>query len=171
MLRPGSVARRLAIDAFQPYMPRMISIRPARAADSARLLDIWRRAVDATHHFLAATDRDAIDAEVADFLPRSAAWLATDADDRAVGFMLIDGTHMDALFIDPDWHGQGVGRLLVAHALALHPALTTDVNEQNEGALGFYERMGFARSGRSDRDGQGRPYPLLHLRYAPEAGR
>ncbi len=149
----------------------MISIRPARAADGARLLDIWRRAVDATHHFLDPADRGAIDAEVADVLPRSAAWLATDADDQAVGFMLIEGTHMDALFIDPDWHGQGVGRSLVAHALELHPAMTTDVNEQNDGALGFYERMGFARAGRSDRDGQGRPYPLLHLRYAPDPGR
>jgi putative acetyltransferase len=78
---------------------------------------------------------------------------------------------MDALFIDPDWHGKGVGRSLVQHGLALHPAMTTDVNEQNEGALTFYERLGFARTGRSDLDGQGRPYPLLHLRYAPETGR
>ncbi|HKT76061.1 MAG TPA: acetyltransferase [Sphingobium sp.] len=149
----------------------MISIRPARAADGDRLLAIWRRAVDATHHFLEPADRAAIDAEVAHMLPQAAAWLATDAEDQAVGFMLIDGTHMDALFIDPDWHGQGVGRSLVAHGLELHPALTTDVNEQNEAALAFYDRMGFARTGRSDQDAQGRPYPLLHLRYAPEPGR
>jgi putative acetyltransferase len=149
----------------------MISIRPARAADGARLIDIWRRAVDATHDFLQPADRHAIDQEVSAFLPQAPAWLATDADDCAVGFMLIDGTHMDALFIDPDWHGKGVGRSLVQHGLALHPAMTTDVNEQNEGALTFYERLGFARTGRSDLDGQGRPYPLLHLRYAPETGR
>jgi putative acetyltransferase len=148
----------------------MISIRPARAADGARLIDIWRRAVDATHDFLDEGDRQAIDQEVSGFLPQAPAWLATDADDCAVGFMVIDGTHMDALFIDPDWHGKGVGRSLVEHGLALHPAMTTDVNEQNEGALTFYERMGFARTGRSDCDGQGRPYPLLHLRYAPEPG-
>ena len=152
-------------------MPCMISIRPARAADGSRLLDIWRRAVDATHHFLHPADRQAIDVEVAGFLPRAPAWLATDAADRAVGFMLIGGAHMDALFIDPDWHGQGVGRTLVRHGLDLHPAMTTDVNEQNLGALTFYERMGFARIGRSDHDGQGRPYPLIHLRYAPVTGR
>lgn len=149
----------------------MTSIRPARAADGVRLLDIWRRAVDATHDFLAPTDRHAIEGEVSAFLPQSAAWLATDPDDRAIGFMLIDGAHMDALFIDPDWHGKGVGRSLVEHGLALHPAMTTDVNEQNERAIGFYEKMGFARAGRSDLDGQGRPYPLLHLRYAPEPAR
>ena len=81
--------------------------------------------------------------------------------------MLIDGTHMEALFIDPAWRGQGVGRRLIDHALSLHPTLTTDVNEQNAQAIGFYEAMRFARTGRSDQDGQGRPYPLIHLRYAP----
>lgn len=149
----------------------MTSIRPARAADGARLLDIWRSAIDATHDFLDPADRRSLDKEVSRFLPHAPAWLATDADDRAVGFMLIEGTHMEALFIDPAWHGKGVGRALVSHGLALHPAMTTDVNEQNEGALTFYERMGFARTGRSEKDGQGRPYPLLHLRHAPEAVR
>lgn len=145
----------------------MSSIRPARAADGARLLDIWREAVDATHDFLEPEDRTAIEAEVAAFLPQSPAWLATDPDDRAIGFMLIGGTHMDALFIDPAWRGRGVGRRLVDHALSLHPTLTTDVNEQNAQAIGFYEAMRFARTGRSEQDGQGRPYPLIHLRYAP----
>ncbi|BDD65361.1 acetyltransferase [Sphingobium sp. TA15] len=145
----------------------MSSIRPARAADGARMLDIWRKAVDATHDFLTPADRTAIEAEVAAFLPQAPAWLATDPDDQAIGFMLIDGAHMEALFIDPAWRGKGVGRQLVDHALSLHPTLTTDVNEQNAQAIGFYEAMRFARTGRSDQDGQGRPYPLIHLRYAP----
>ncbi|WP_218035921.1 MULTISPECIES: acetyltransferase [Sphingobium] len=148
-------------------MPAMSSIRPARAADGARLLDIWRKAVDATHDFLTPADRTAIEGEVAAFLPQSPAWLATDTDDHAIGFMLIDGTHMEALFIDPAWHGQGIGRRLVDHALSLHPTLTTDVNEQNDRAIAFYEALRFARTGRSEQDGQGRPYPLIHLRYAP----
>src|SRR3546814_15054706 len=103
----------------------------------------------------------AIEAEVAAFLPQAPAWLATDPDDQAIGFMLIDGAHMEALFIDPAWRGKGVGRQLVDHALSLHPTLTTDVNEQNAQAIGFYEAMRFARTGRSDQDGQGRPYPQI----------
>lgn len=145
----------------------MSFIRPARAADGARMLDIWRKAVDATHDFLSPADRAAIDAEVTGFLPQSPAWLATDPDDHAIGFMLVDGMHMEALFIDPDWRGKGVGRSLVEHGLELNPTLTTDVNEQNLLAISFYERLGFTRTGRSDRDGQGRPYPLIHLRHEP----
>ena len=61
--------------------------------------------------------------------------------------------------------GTGIGAALVRHGLALHPRMTTDVNEQNGQAVGFYERMGFKRIGRSALDDQGRPYPLIHLAY------
>ncbi|MCW2245401.1 putative acetyltransferase [Azospirillum fermentarium] len=143
----------------------MITIRLSRPEDGARAVDIWRAAVDATHDFLSPADRRAIDAEVADFLPHAPLWLAVDGQDTAIGFMLLDGGRMEALFIHPDHRGTGVGRALVAHALAQHPGLTTDVNEQNTQAVGFYQRLGFRPTGRSDTDGQGRPYPLIHLRH------
>ncbi|ADP12586.1 hypothetical protein EJP617_29050 [Erwinia sp. Ejp617] len=53
----------------------------------------------------------------------------------------------------------------MAHSLKLIPALTTDVNEQNEQAVGFYKQAGFVITGRSPTDNRGRAYPLLHLRY------
>ncbi|WP_367189701.1 acetyltransferase [Burkholderia sp. Ed8] len=143
----------------------MIRIRQSTEADGTRVLDIWRRAVDATHPFLSDDDRRAIEAEVVTFLPAAPLDLAVDAHDRPIGFMLLDGSHMEALFVDPAHHGTGVGRRLVEAALGRHPNLTTDVNEQNEAATAFYERLGFERWGRSACDGQGRPYPLIHLRY------
>ncbi len=79
--------------------------------------------------------------------------------------MLIDGTHMEALFIDPDVRGTGIGRRLLQYGLALHGQLSTDVNMQNSQAVGFYQRMGFVETGRSEVDSQGRPYPLIHLRH------
>ena len=72
---------------------------------------------------------------------------------------------MDALFVDPDIRGCGVGKLLIEHALSLAPALTTNVNEQNEQAVGFYKKMGFRVTGRAEVDDLRQPYPLLHLRY------
>lgn len=144
----------------------MIRIRTSRPADGERVLAIWGDAVDATHDFLSAGDRAAIGEEVAGFLPSAPLWLAVDADDRPLGFMLLDGSHMEALFIDPACRGTGIGRMLVAHARTLHSVITTDVNEQNGQAVGFYARMGFTPTGRAERDGQGRAYPLVHLRSA-----
>lgn len=71
---------------------------------------------------------------------------------------------MDALFIHSDVRGMGVGRTLIEFALAMHSPLTTDVNEQNAQAVGFYLHLGFIQTGRSALDGDGRAYPLLNLR-------
>ncbi|KAF1043643.1 MAG: putative N-acetyltransferase YjaB [Herbaspirillum frisingense] len=147
----------------------MLNIRLSRPDDGARAVEIWRLAVDATHDFLTVTDRAAIAEEVQGFLPAAPLWLATDERDHPLGFMLLDDGRMEALFVDPAHHGRGVGRALVEHALSLHPVLITDVNEQNALAARFYQRMGFVATGRSPLDGQGRPYPLIHLRYDPAA--
>ena len=143
-------------------------IRRPRPEDDARNLAIWRAAVHATHDFLAPEDLAAIDALVSRHLPAMVNWVAVDDADRPLGFMALDGGHVDALFIDPELHGQGLGRALIAQAAALNPdGLTVDVNEQNPKAVGFYVRLGFAPFGRSPVDGQGLPYPLIHMRRAP----
>lgn len=144
----------------------MIQLRKSTPADGARVMEVWRRAVDATHRFLTPQDRRDIDTEVAAFLPSALLDLAVDESGRVIGFMLLEGNRMEALFVDPDCHRRGVGRALVEHALGRHAVLATDVNEQNAEALSFYERLGFERCGRSAVDGQGRPYPLIHLRYS-----
>ena len=82
--------------------------------------------------------------------------------------MGMTGNEIDALFVDADARGTGVGRVLIEHARSLYPdGLIVDVNEQNTQAVGFYERMGFRVSGSSPVDHEGRPYPLLHLGWSP----
>lgn len=147
------------------YPVGMSKIRPVRPGEAQRAIAIWRAAVDATHDFLTPQDRLGIEAEVCGYLPQAPLLLAVDMQDDPIAFMLLHGGHMEALFVDPAHRGTGVGAALVNHALALHPQMTTDVNEQNGQAVRFYERMGFERIGRSARDGEGRPYPLLHLRH------
>lgn len=143
----------------------MIRLRPSRPDDGPRVVEIWAAAVDATHDFLSPEDRAAIGREVEAFLPSAPLMLAVDDRDRPLGFMLVNDSHMDALFIDPEHRGAGIGAILIDYALAVHPILTTDVNEQNAQAVGFYEHMGFERTGWSATDGQGRAYPLIHLRF------
>lgn len=139
-------------------------IRASRAADVPRLYEIWETAVAATHGFLSPEDRDFFAGIVRDqYLPALPFTVAVDEEDRPVAFLGMTESKIDSLFVSPDRHGHGIGRRLIDHARAAHPVLTVDVNEQNEAAVGFYERMGFRRVGRSERDDSGRPYPLLHL--------
>lgn len=141
----------------------MPTIRPSTPADATVLADIWRASVRATHDFLSADHFTEIEALVAhQYLPRAPLWVI-EVDGRPAGFMGLSGAHVDALFIDPRLRARGLGRALLAHAARLAGKLTVDVNEQNLQAVGFYERMGFRRSGRSPQDDAGRPYPLLHM--------
>ena len=141
----------------------VISIRRSRHDEGKKLIAIWRRSVDATHDFLSKEYRAELEDLVSAFLPEAPLWVAVTEKDEPVAFMLLTGEHMDALFVYPTVRGCGVGKLLIEHALTLAPKLTTNVNEQNEQAVGFYKKMGFKVTGRSETDDLGKPYPLLNL--------
>lgn len=142
----------------------MIKIRMSRPSEAEDIIQIWKSSVDATHDFLTTHDRQEIEKEVVGFFSETPVWVATNDEDLPLGFMFLHDGHLEALFVDASARGLGVGKLLISHALALHPDLSVDVNEQNQQAVGFYQHMGFKVSGRSGQDSQGRPYPLLHLR-------
>ena len=138
----------------------MIALRPNSAGDADALLQVWRNAVDSSHEFLSAEDRTAIDPLVADYVASADLTVAI-LDGVPVAFMGVTGQNIDSLFIDPVAQGQGLGRCL---ADTVERPTTVDVNEQNGPGLAFYRQLGFAVVGRSEQDGEGRPYPLLHLR-------
>ncbi|WP_238578648.1 acetyltransferase [Inquilinus limosus] len=145
-----------------------IAIRAGRPDDHPALLDIWLRAVRATHGFLTEDRIQALLPLLRDrYLAAVELWVAAGADGAPEGFMGLDGSKAEMLFVDPDRHGRGTGRALLAHAAALKGDLTLDVNEQNPGALAFYRRCGFRQTGRSPLDGQGQPFPLIHMTSAP----
>lgn len=139
-------------------------IRQRISADNPRLLDIWLRAVRATHHFLQPSEIDDLLPQVRDlYLPAVEVWVAVDADDQPQGFIGLNDSHVEMLFIDPVWRGRGLGRALLDFTRELRGTLSVDVNEQNPLAVGFYLHYGFIQSGRSPTDGEGRPFPLLHM--------
>ncbi len=58
-------------------------IRQGIAADYPQLLDIWLRAVRATHHFLQPSDIDALLPQLRDvYFPAVELWVAVDTDDQ-----------------------------------------------------------------------------------------
>lgn len=139
-------------------------IRQATNADHPQLLDIWLRSVRATHHFLKDSDIEALLPQLRDiYLPAVELWVAVDAEDSPLGFIGLNEHHVEMLFIEPDLRGKGIGRALLDHVRSSRSQMSVDVNEQNPEAVGFYLHYGFVQTGRSPLDGEGRPFPLLHL--------
>lgn len=149
-----------------------MKLRTHAPSDRNALYEIWHAAVTATHDFVSPEDMVEISKAVREeYLPVADFVVAEDDEGRAVGFMGLTGRNIDALFLHPRAHRQGIGRALVDHAVATAgPVLTVDVNEQNRGAVAFYRHLGFEPVGHSELDDEGRPYPLLHLRLVREDG-
>ena len=135
-------------------------------ADFVALLAVWESSVRGTHDFLAEADIVALRPQVREGLGAVPLWIARDPDGKIAGFAGIHGDMLEMLFVREESRGQGVGRALVRRTLD-QGVTRVDVNEQNPRAVGFYQRMGFVVTGRSAFDGQGRPFPLLHMRLKP----
>ncbi|VVE88026.1 GNAT family N-acetyltransferase [Pandoraea bronchicola] len=131
------------------------------------ITELWEASVRATHDFLSDTD-------IAWLRPRirnnylGAVTLRVFRDDGGVlrGFLGVAEGNVEMLFVAPDARRQGIGAALLAYAVRELDCTSVDVNEQNPQALAFYRREGFEVTGRSELDGQGRPFPLLHMRLA-----
>lgn len=143
-------------------------IERAGPGDRDELVDIWLRSVRATHDFLSEEDIQSLLPPSREYLRSDEAelFVLRDESNSLMGFMGMDGSDVAALFLAPEHHRRGGGRRLIQFALQLLGELTVSVNEQNPGATRFYEACGFVVESRSETDGDGRPYPLLHMRLA-----
>jgi len=141
-----------------------MTIDSVEKADHLKLLDIWEASVRATHDFLAKDDLQELKPLLLEqYFDAVDLSCAKSNSGEILGFCGVHAGTIEMLFISPDARGQGVGALLAAHAIKHQGATKVDVNEQNEQALGFYQHIGFTVTGRSALDGQGKPYPLLHM--------
>jgi len=142
-----------------------IRLRPGQPDDHDRLVAVWRASVEASHHFLSASDVDWYENIVAGYLPHMRDLrVAVDESQEVVGFIAQDAGEIHMLFVDSAAQRRGIGTALLEDVASGVEAVSLDVNEQNPTARAFYEARGFSSVGRSDLDGQGRPFPVLHLR-------
>lgn len=91
-------------------------------------------------------------------------YCAVTDDQKLAGFIGVAGNKVEMLFLDPDFIGQGIGKLLIAFAIDELKATEVDVNEENTNAVRFYNKFGFATYERTPKDSEGKDYPILKMR-------
>jgi len=146
-----------------------VSIRPAEPSEAQALTDLALRS-KASHGY----DDD--------FMAKAASELTVSRDyvaDHHV-FVIDEGgsiggfyalilepprCDLDLMFIDPDRHGRGYGRVLFEHAAEEARALgcTEMLIESDPYAVAFYEALGAVQSGESKSRSTGRMLPLLRF--------
>ncbi|APC20435.1 GNAT family N-acetyltransferase [Pseudomonas protegens] len=140
-------------------------VHTPKLSDYPELTQVWEASVRATHDFLPDSYIELLRKLVLTRYLDAVMLICTrDARQRITGFAGVAAGKVEMLFIDPAHRGRGLGRQLLQYAVEHLNAQQLDVNEQNPQALGFYFKQGFEVVGRSEQDGMGQPYPLLHMR-------
>lgn len=137
-------------------------IRKIELSDYPRLVEIWESAVLNTHNFLREEDFLYYKQHLPTYF-QHVTLLGFEQEGLLVGFMGIAQGNLEMLFIDNDYRGAGVGKQLITFAIANLGVTKVDVNEQNTQAVGFYKYIGFNIQSRSELDGEGKEYPILHM--------
>ena len=150
----------------------MIILKPITPQFTASFRAVRLRALQDTPLAFGSTHAQESQLSEADWEERAARWNGT----RAMGYLAWDGddacgiaacflegddatkAHLVSMWVAPTHRRRGVGRLLVNKvsdwARARHArTLRLMVTSNNEGAIRFYERLGFTKTGRTE------PYP------------
>lgn len=155
---------------YQSQTKKMSNYRLDKPAKTEHpiLLEIWESSVRATHHFLNPGDVDVLKKIIQEKELFSSVDLTCVRGENKIvlGFMGITDNNLEMLFVSAEGRGKGIGKLLLLHAINNLRVTKVDVNEQNTEAMKFYEHFGFKTVSRSELDGQGNPYPILHMQLS-----
>lgn len=139
-------------------------IREYREEDLNGVLSAWESASKLAHPFL---PEDFLEHERHNipnlYLPNAETWVAEE-DGRVIGFIALIGNEVGALFLDPEYHGRGVGRAMMDKARDLRGALEVEVFRKNSVGRAFYAGYGFSLMEEKFHEPTGND--LLRLRYA-----
>ena len=140
-----------------------IYIKPYLPEYRSQIFRLWERSVLATHDFLSPEDFREIKELVSNIPFEDLDLYCLLQANTVLGFVGVADRKIEMLFLDPDYFGRGLGRTLLDYAIQELQANRLDVNAQNEKALRFYLKYGFVEYERTEKDDQGRNYPLIRM--------
>ncbi|UPR32196.1 GNAT family N-acetyltransferase [Vibrio crassostreae] len=141
-----------------------MTIESVLPEDYAEMLNVWENSVRATHDFITEEDIEFFKPIIMEHaFPAVSVKCVKNENGSIVGFVGVHEAKIEMLFVLNEVRGQGVGSVLLQHAIKQLAATKVDVNEQNPQAVGFYQHMGFKVESRSPLDDMGKPFPILHM--------
>lgn len=118
-------------------------IRKYKDADLDAVLSSWENASRLAHPFLTdeyfEQERKLIPES---HLPNCETWVA-EIQNEVIGFIALIGNEVGAIFVQPIFHGKGVGKALMDKAQELHHNLEVEVFSENSVGRRFYANYGF----------------------------
>ena len=154
----------------------MVRVRRGARADARPAADLWLRARAAALDAIPQPvhDEDDVRAWFTSHVVReSELWVAEDPPDTLLGILVLDGSWVDQLYVEPAMTGRGIGAELLQMAKRERPqGLRLWTFASNTRAQQFYERHGFAEEQRTDgRDNEEKAPDILYVWNGERSGR
>lgn len=118
-------------------------IRQYDPKDRDALLVVWAESAAVAHPFWTPAMFEQERRDIAEkFLPVAETFVF-ERNGAVVGFISLLGSEVGGIFVDPQYHGKGIGTALMDWARASRDHLELEVFEANEVGRGFYVAYGF----------------------------
>lgn len=133
----------------------MAVIREYTRDDDDAIVSVWEAASRIAHPFFTedfiASERIAV-REM--YLPNTST-LVAEEDGAVIGFTSMMGDELGAIFLEPTFHGKGVGRALMDATAKGRAFVDVEVFKNNPIGRAFYDRYGFREISRSTHEPTG----------------
>jgi len=118
-------------------------LRKYQSSDFNELINTWLSASKLAHPFLSTEFLEKEITNIRDmYIPNAETWVF-EKKGKVVGFIALIGNEVGAIFLDPAYHGQGIGKAMMDHAVTQRDQLELDVFKDNTIGQKFYFRYGF----------------------------
>lgn len=122
-------------------------IRLMKDEDIETVIEVWHTAGRTAYTYIETWQRFTLDEARSVFrqyiAPVCEVWVA-ETDDGVVGYLALQGSYIDRLYVSPRHQRSGIGTALLTHAMEQSPTgLELHTHQKNVQARAFYEKHGF----------------------------
>lgn len=133
------------------------------SSDLKGVMSSWENASKIAHPFLTENFLETERYNIPNlYLPNADTWVA-DFDGIVIGFIALMGNEVGAIFVEPEFHGTGIGLSIMNKAQQIHGDLEVEVFEENVIGRKFYSSYGFCLLSEKTHEATGNK--ILRLRF------
>lgn len=117
-------------------------IRNFKNDDIEKISAIWLKENLKAHSFISEDYWKSNFSMVKAMLPDAEVYVYEE-NGKVCGFIGINGSYIEGIFVESEKQSKGIGRELLSYAKEMKSELSLNVYRKNERAVSFYEREGF----------------------------
>ena len=129
-------------------------IRKLQITDTKQVMELWLRGNISAHPFISTEYWKSNLASVREELLQAEVYVLEQMG-SILGFIGLQEDYIAGIFVKEDYRSAGIGKKLLDHVKASHPALTLNVYQKNRRAWEFYRREGFEMISQETESGSG----------------